>query len=79
MEWARNLDRVTVFATYASLGLGTLRAAQAGLARTIGAPLTRSAQTSATSTITVRDPIFTSQERNEFACSLPNGDCWAVR
>ncbi|MEU2475594.1 Helicase associated domain protein [Streptomyces sp. NPDC012842] len=33
VEWTRNLDRVTVFATYASLGLGTLeRAHQAGLA-----------------------------------------------
>ncbi|MGW0792319.1 Helicase associated domain protein [Streptomyces sp. NPDC002911] len=32
VEWTRNLDRVTVFATYASLGLGTLeRAHQAGL------------------------------------------------
>ncbi|MEU9263589.1 Helicase associated domain protein [Streptomyces sp. NPDC006682] len=33
VEWTRNLDKVTVFATYASLGLGTLeRAHQAGLA-----------------------------------------------
>lgn len=33
VEWARGLDKVTVFATYASLGLGTLeRAHQAGLA-----------------------------------------------
>ncbi|MFB8027276.1 MULTISPECIES: Helicase associated domain protein [unclassified Streptomyces] len=32
VEWTRNLDKVTVFATYASLGLGTLeRAHQAGL------------------------------------------------
>lgn len=32
VEWTRHLDRVTVFATYASLGLGTLeRAHQAGL------------------------------------------------
>lgn len=33
VEWTRHLDKVTVFATYASLGLGTLeRAHQAGLA-----------------------------------------------
>ncbi|MFC8226344.1 Helicase associated domain protein [Streptomyces sp. NPDC057287] len=32
VEWTRHLDKVTVFATYASLGLGTLeRAHQAGL------------------------------------------------
>ncbi len=33
MEWTRGLDKVTVYATYASLGLGTLEQAHAaGLA-----------------------------------------------
>ncbi|MGA4953719.1 Helicase associated domain protein [Streptomyces lydicamycinicus] len=30
VEWTRNLDKVTVYATYASLGLGTLERAHAG-------------------------------------------------
>ncbi|MFF9272976.1 DEAD/DEAH box helicase family protein [Streptomyces rochei] len=30
VEWTRDLDKVTVYATYASLGLGTLERAHAG-------------------------------------------------